>query len=217
MQSRYKLGATDKMKIRKLRTKILGWGKTHRRKFSWRKKPTQYSVLIAEFFLQRTKAKQAEKQFKLFLHKYPTFNRLKRASTKDLKKFLIPLGLKKRVRLLKKLIEAISKKYNGKIPTEYDDLKKLPGIGDYTASAILVFAMNKPAGIVDANTIKIFSDLFNLKLSREDGKKSKFIKMCAEYYSSLSNPRVSNWFLLDYAANRRSVKIKKSNPSAGSG
>ncbi len=194
-----KLTAAHKRKIRNLRTKILRWAKTNGGQFAWRKRPTAYSVLIAEFFLQRTKAPQAEEQYALFLRKYPTFAKLQKAKTADLAKFLIPLGLKKRVKLLKKLIYTIVKKYKSKIPVDYKELRSLPGVGDYTASAILIFAMDKPAGLVDANTIRVFSELFNIKITREEGKNSKFIKNCAEYYSSLGKPRISNWALLDYA------------------
>lgn len=194
-----KLTSAQKRKIRNLRTKILKWAKTNGGKFAWRKRPTAYSVLMAEFFLQRTKAPQAEEQYILFLRKYPTFVKLQEARTSDLSKFLIPLGLKKRIKLLKKLIYTIAKKHKSKIPTDYKELKSLPGVGDYTASAILIFALDKPAGLVDANTIRLFSELFGIKITREEGKNSKFIKSCAEYYSSFGKPRISNWALLDYA------------------
>lgn len=196
-----KLTASDKRRIKNLRRKVIKWGKNKQRIFFWRKKPTPYSILIAEFFLQRTKAIQAEKQFKIFMKKYPNFRKLQAARINDLKKILTPLGLRKKVPLLKRLITAISINHFGKVPRNYDVLKKLPGVGDYTASAIIIFALNKSAGLVDANTIKIFSNLFNLKITREEGKKSKFIKACTEYYSSLGRPRLSNWLLLDYAAN----------------
>ncbi len=111
--------------------------------------------------------------------------------------------------MLKRLVSIIEKKYKGKIPTEYKKLKSLPGVGDYTASAVLVFALNKSAGLVDANTIRVFSELFGLGITREDGKKSKFIKSCAEYYSSLGNPKISNWAILDYAMYRNGGKMKK--------
>jgi len=194
-----KLTAEHKRKIRNLRIKILKWAKTNGKKFAWRKKPTVYSILMAEFFLQRTKAPQAEAQFILFLRRYPTFRKLQKARSRDFAKFLLPLGLKKRVNLFRKLIKTIMKKHKGIIPTEYEKLKDLPGVGDYTANAILIFALDKPAGLVDANTIRVFSELFNIKMTREAGKKSKFIKNCAEYYSALGKPRISNWALLDYA------------------
>ena len=200
INTKTKLTVADKKKIRKLRRKVLIWGRHRQRVFLWRKQPTPCSILIAEFFLQRTKALQAERQFKIFMHRYPNFHKLETARTKELGKILLPLGLKKKTSMLKRLIKEISKKHNGKIPTEYKDLKKLHGVGDYTANAIVIFALNKPAGLVDANTIKVFSDVFNLRMTREQGKNSKFIKQCAEYYSSLGNPRLSNWLLLDYVS-----------------
>jgi len=200
------LTGTEKDKIKKLRKQIIRWGYSHKIDFAWRKKPTPYSILMAEIFLQRTKAKQAEVQFKLFLKKYPSFQRLRSSKIRDLEKYLIPLGLKKRVKLLYGLIRSISKDYKERIPENYDSLIKLPGVGDYTANAIIIFALNKSAGLVDSNTIKIFSALFGLKITREEGKRSKFIKSCAEYYSSLGNPRISNWLLLDYAKNKASYR-----------
>lgn len=98
------------------------------------------------------------------------------------------------------LIKTISEKHNDKIPTNYGDLVKLPGVGDYTANAIRVFALNELAPLIDANTIKVFSQLFNKKISREEGKRSKFVRACAEYFSSLGNPRLWNWVLLDFGA-----------------
>jgi len=195
-----KLTAADKQKIRNLHRKVLIWGKDKQRVFFWRKRPTPYSILIAEFFLQRTKAPQAEKQFKTFMKKYSSFRKLEKARSRDLEKILLPLGLKKRTPMLKTLVKEISKRHSGRIPRDYLVLKKIYGIGDYTASAIIIFALNKQAGLVDTNTIKVFSGLFGLKMTREEGKNSKFIKACAEYYSSLGNPRLSNWLLLDYAA-----------------
>jgi len=163
--------------------------------------------LIAEFFLQRTRAPQAEKQFKIFIKRYPSFLKLKDVSVKELGKYFIPLGLKKRIKTFKKLARFVSERYNGRIPTEYNLLMKFPGVGDYTASAVEVFALNHKRPLIDANTIRIFSRLLGKKMSREEGKRSKLIKECATYFSSLGdNPRRSNWLLLDYGA---TINLKK--------
>lgn len=200
---RANLSPAVKRKIRNLRKQVTNWGKNNKREFAWRANYNSYSILIAELFLQRTKAEQAEKQYKIFIRSFPNLKKLKYASATELSRILKPLGLKKRVILLKKLVKVLDIKYNLKIPKKYEDLIKLPGVGDYTANAIIIFAFNKPTGLVDANTIKIFSELFNLRLNREQGKKSKFIRSCAEYYSSLGNPRITNWLLLDYALSNR--------------
>jgi A/G-specific adenine glycosylase len=126
---------------------------------------------------------------------------LRKAKTKALLKFLKPLGLKKRVKIFKRLVTIINREYNGKVPLEYRKLISLPGIGDYAASAVLLFADNERRGLVDVNTIRIFSRLFNKNISRERGKHSKFIRECADYFSSLGeDPRRANWYLLDYGA-----------------
>lgn len=195
------LTRSQKQKLIKLHVFLLKWGAKNRRSFVWRSKPSAYRILIAEFFLQRTKAAQAEKQYRLFIKKYPNFYSLRSVSTAELRRFFGPLGLRKRVAIFKKLVTNINKRCDGRLPRKYEKLISLPGIGDYTASAILLFTGKEKRGLVDANTIRIFSSLFGLKMTREDGKRSKFIKECAEYFSSLGkDPRMSNWLLLDYGA-----------------
>jgi len=194
-----------KKKIRSFRQYLIVWGKRHYRNLPWRRKPTPYKILIAEFFLQRTKVLQAEKQFNFFIRRYPDFLSLKGVHPQEFKKYLGPLGLKKRIRIFNKLVKVINEKFNGKIPTDYNILVRLPGIGDYTASAIEVFALNRRKPLIDANTIRIFSHLLGKKISREEGKRSKLIRECAAYFSSLGrNFRKANWLLLDYGATKMS-------------
>jgi A/G-specific adenine glycosylase len=197
------LSTTNKKKIRDFRRRLFIWGRRHGRDFPWRRKSTPYNILIAEFFLQRTKAPQAEKQFRLFIKRYPNFFALKNVSSRRIKKYFEPLGLRKRIPIFKKLVNIINKKFGGKIPSRYNSLIKLPGIGDYTASAIEVFALNRRKPLIDANTIKIFSYLLGKKMTREEGKRSKLIRECATYFSSLGrNCRKANWLLLDYGTIR---------------
>lgn len=195
------LTTIQKKKIRDFYHFLIKWGVGHHRNFLWRNKSTPYRVLIAEFFLQRTNADQVEKQYRLFIRVYKSFKALDRVTTEELKKLLKPLGLRKRIRIFKKLITVINRRYNGKLPKMYQKLMNLPGVGDYTANAVLLFAHNERRGLVDANTIRIFSSLFKKKITREEGKRSIFIHECTEYFSSLGrNPKKSNWLLLDYGA-----------------
>ena len=195
------LSTVIKRKIREFRQHLFTWGRKRARNFSWRRNPTLYRILIAEFFLQRTKAPQAEKQFRLFVRRYRNFPSLREVNLQELKKYLKPLGLEKRVGIFQKLIKVINEKYGGKVPNEYDDLIKLPGIGDYSASAIEVFALNRKKPLIDANTIRIFSQLLGKNISREEGKHSALIRECALYFSSLGRDRrKANWLLLDYGS-----------------
>ena len=195
------LTTSQKKKIHDFYHFLIKWGVEHHRNFLWRNKPTPYRVLIAELFLQRTNAEQAEKQYRLFLGKYKSFNALDHMTSRELKKFFEPLGLRKRIKIFKKLIAVINRRYSGRIPNGYQELMNLPGIGDYAANAVLLFAHNQRRGLVDANTIRIFSTLFKKNITRENGKRSVFIRECSEYFSSLGrNPKRSNWILLDYGA-----------------
>jgi len=198
------LSAIEKKKIRNFRKYLLMRKRKYWRDFPWRKNPTLYNVLISEFFLQRTKAAQVEKQYRLFIKRYPNFASLKNVSPRELKKYFGPLGLKKRINIFKKLVKIINREFHGKIPSEYEKLIKLPGIGDYTASAIEIFSLNRKRALVDTNTIRIFSHLLDRKMSREEGKRSKFIKECTLYFSSLGrNSRKLYWLLLDYGARQK--------------
>jgi len=201
------LTISQRQKIKDFHKFILRWGSKSGRSFIWRDSPTSYEVLIAEIFLQRTNAAQAEKQYKKFIKKYRNFFVLNNVGSADLNKFLLPLGLKKRVNTFKKMVRIINKKYGGSVPMNYSDLVSLPGIGDYAASAILLFSGNERRGLVDANTIRIFSKLFNKKICRENGKRSQFIRNCVVYFSSLGkNPKKANWYLLDYGASQLKLK-----------
>lgn len=195
------LTRSQKQKLENLRRFLQKWGEKNRRNFVWRNRPTPYRVLIAEFFLQRTRADQAERQYKKFIYRYPSFRSLKSASPKELRSYLAPLGLHKRVKIFKKLVTIVNKRYDGKLPMEYTDLIGLPGVGDYTASATILFNGKEKKGLVDANTIRVFARIFGKKILREEGKRSKFIRECADYFSSLGrDPKVSNWLLLDYGS-----------------
>lgn len=206
------LTTSQKKKIQDFYHFLIKWGVGHHRNFLWRNKPTPYCVLIAELFLQRTNADQAEKQYRLFLGKYKSFKALDHVTSRELKKILEPLGLHKRIKIFKKLIAVINRRYGGRIPDGYRELMGLPGIGDYTANAVLLFAHNQRRGLVDTNTIRIFSSLLKKKITREEGKHSTLIRECSEYFSSLGkDPKKSNWLLLDYGAliNQKDIMSKK--------
>lgn len=203
------LSRRQKEKIRLLRTFLLQWGRRNGRDFLWRHRANPYHVLVAEFFLQRTNAEQVARQYNLFVRKYPNFISLEKISEKKVERFLSPLGLHKRVDMFIRLMKMVNREYKGKLPQDYDLLTKLPGVGDYGASAILLFAFRERRGLVDANTIRVFSSLFKKRIPRNEGKRSSFIKSCADYFSSLGrDPRRANWFLLDYGAHMLNSKYK---------
>ena len=127
---------------------ILDWYDNNKRDLPWRKprskEQSHYFTLVSEVMLQQTQVKTVIPYFQNFVKLVPNLKALSKISNKKLMKYWQGLGYYSRAKNLKKTSKIIYKKYNGKIPNNFEDLKKLPGIGDYTASAILAIAFNKP-------------------------------------------------------------------------
>jgi len=172
---------------------ITKWEKAHGRHFSWRKNRTPYRILIAEVLLKRTTSTAAIRLYDKFLEKYPDINSLNNASTEELKLILLPIGLyNQRAKQLKQIAEYAKKEFGGKLPQEYELLLKIPGVGDYTASAIICFSYGKDKSIVDSNVERILSRAFDV-----DGK---VLKALAEILVSSNEPDVYNYGMLDLGA-----------------
>ncbi len=147
---------------------FLEWYKKNKRNLPWRKLeknnlPNPYYVFISEFMLQQTTVGTVKNRFKEFVLIWPNINTLSRISEKTILSFWSGLGYYSRATNLLKASKIISKKYRNKIPSNYDDLINLPGIGEYTAKAILGIAFNKPVMPIDANIERIIARIYGFK------------------------------------------------------
>ena len=139
---------------------LLEWYSVNARSLPWRKKyknnlPNPYFVFISEYMLQQTTVNTVKNKFQDFIYKWPNINKLSQISEPQILKFWSGLGYYSRARNLLKSAKIIKKKFKNKIPSSYDDLIMLPGIGDYTAKAILGIALNKSVMPLDANIERI--------------------------------------------------------------
>jgi len=100
-------------------------------KFPWRSRTTPYRTLIAEFFLQRTGAVQAQGPYQAFMARFPSFQQLSRAPEAELLGLLAPLGLRHKARTFVRLVRALEEKHSGRVPCEEAALLALPGVGRY--------------------------------------------------------------------------------------
>lgn len=171
---------------------LLEWHKKNRRKFPWRDESDPYKIVVAEFFLQRTPAHRVAEVYPVFIKMYPSPIDLANADVSFLEEEYRSLGLIKRFSWLVESMKIVNELYDGKIPDSKNLLLQFPGIGEYTASAILCFAFNKPNVIVDANIIRVYTRIFSLS-------KSEIIDIAQNML-----PRISfvsyNESLLDFAA-----------------
>ena len=139
--------------------KILYWYYNNKRALPWRKKNSQikreYYTLVSEFMLQQTQVSTVIPYFKKFIKNIPNLKSLANINEKKLLKYWEGLGYYSRARNLKKTAKIAVSKYKKKLPNTLEELKTLPGIGDYTASAILSIAFNKPFIPIDGNVERI--------------------------------------------------------------
>ena len=155
------------MKDQIITNKILNWYDINKRSLPWRKKTSskkkQYYTLVSEFMLQQTQVVTVIPYFNRFIKNIPDLETLASFENRKLIKFWEGLGYYSRVRNLKKTAQVIIKNFNKKLPDNFLDLKSLPGIGDYTASAISAIAFNKPFIPLDGNVERVLKRYLYLK------------------------------------------------------
>ncbi len=144
---------------KKLPGSLLPWYETNRRELPWRGDKEPYHIWLSEIMLQQTRVEAVKGYYARFLDKLPTVEALAKADDELLHKLWEGLGYYSRVRNLKKAATIIMQELGGKFPTEYLQVRALPGIGDYTAGAICSIAFNQPTPAVDGNVLRVISRL----------------------------------------------------------
>ena len=145
--------------------KLISWSKANYSHLPWRKKRTLYTTLVSEIMLQQTTVGTVLSHFEKFLAIFPDLQTLSEASEDQLTIAWKGLGYYRRARNLKKASEEIVQTYQGKIPRDYELLVKIPGIGDYTASALIAIGRNEKALAIDANLSRVLSRYFGFSLN----------------------------------------------------
>ena len=167
------------MKEQTITNKILNWYDINKRSLPWRRKASpkkrEYYTLVSEFMLQQTQVATVIPYFNKFIKKIPNLETLARFDNQKLIKLWEGLGYYSRVRNLKETSKIIIKDFNKKLPNDLFDLKSLPGIGDYTASAISAIAFNKPLIPLDGNIERVLKRYLYLKEENQI-KKENLIK-----------------------------------------
>lgn len=177
---------------------LLRWHRENRRTFPWREKKDPYAVLVAEFFLQRTPADRVATILPKFIEEFPSPEKLARANPNQLKNAYRTLGLGKRFSWLVETAKVLCEKHGGKVPNKSGDLLSLPGIGEYTASAILCFGFGCDIPIVDANVVRVLTRIFGLPSTPRTGNHT--LKELAKKLIPVNKGIDYNEAILDFAA-----------------
>ena len=197
------MGRTNHNAKTRIGSTLLSWFDKNGRSFPWREtfeRPDPYTILFTEIMLQRTRAEQVIPIYLEFVRKYPTFNELSLASDIDITSLFGRLGLKWRAKNVLRLIRQIKEQYHGSIPRELDDLRKLPGVGEYVAAAVACYAFGHRTVAIDSNVVRVVSRLFGISVTIDSGRRDTRLIHAAASLAPQHRPRDFNLALLDISA-----------------
>ena len=187
-------------RLKAIEEPLLSWYQRQARVLPWRSDRDPYRIWVSEIMLQQTRVEAVKPYFERFMEAFPTVEKLAQAREDRLMKLWEGLGYYSRARNLKKAAGMIVEKYGGCLPASVEELKKLPGIGSYTAGAIASIAYGIPAPAVDGNVLRVVSRFLG---DREDIKKAA-VKTRMEHELSQviphSNPGTYNQGLFEVGA-----------------
>jgi A/G-specific adenine glycosylase len=145
-----------------IRRRLLRWYDKNKRDLPWRKTRDPYAIWVAETMLQQTQVKTVIPYYERFLKAFPTVEALARAPQQRVLRMWSGLGYYRRAENLKQAARQLVRRCDGKIPRNHDALRALPGVGDYTAGAVLSIAYQQRFPALDGNTRRVLNRLFNL-------------------------------------------------------
>jgi len=208
--------------IRKFREIIYQHYHRNPRSLPWRRTRNPYRILVSEIMLQQTQVERVLEKYGTFIRSFPDFASLAKAPLHEILTVWQGMGYNRRAVALKKIARIVTEEFGEKIPSSEDALLKLPGIGKYSAAAILAFAFDRPTVFIETNIRRVFIHLFFQ--DREEVKDSEIFPL-VEKTLDHTHPREWYYALMDYGVmlkkefenpNRRSAHYKKQTPFQGS-
>jgi len=204
--------------VRSFQRKVLDHFARQGRKLPWRSRINPYRILVSEIMLQQTQVDRVIEKYAEFLSAFPDFGALARATTAEVLGVWSGMGYNRRALALRSLAEKVMTVHNGKLPQDPENLLSLPGIGKYTAGAIMAFAFNKPVVFMDTNIRRVYIHEF---FQDRHGIHDDELLPLVEQTLDRDDPR--RWYnaLMDYGSvlkreqinpNRRSVHYTRQSP-----
>lgn len=179
---------------------LLAWFDKHGRDLPWRRTYTPYHIWISEIMLQQTQMDRVVAYFSRWIQRFPDVQNVVQVSEEEAFKLWEGLGYYTRVRNILRTAEILVRQFNGNLPADHQALLSLPGIGKYTAGAIMSLAFNKEYPIVDANIERVFSRIFNIDTPIKEKEAQRFIWRKAKELIPPGEARHFNQALMELGA-----------------
>ena len=189
------------------------WFEAEAKDYPWRNTTDPWAILVSEIMLQQTQVATVlgKGHYTRFMALYPTPADMAEATEQEILKAWEGLGYYRRAKNLHAAAKAITRDHRGIFPRKYEEIRALPGIGQYTAGAVASFAYNESQPIVDANVARVFSRLFNLQDRIDTTAGNKQLWKWATELVSKQNPRAYNSALMELGQRQCSLKSPDCN------
>jgi len=182
-------------------TKILAkWYKQNKRDLPWRRTTDPYHIWVSEIILQQTRIEQGWNYYLRFLEKFPDVRSLAAASEKDVLKLWQGLGYYTRARNMHTAAREIMILHHGVFPETYEEIRRLKGIGDYTAAAISSIVYGIPSPVVDGNVLRLFTRFFGIREAVDTQKGKQAVLEKAKELIDTVHPGDFNQAIMEFGA-----------------
>src|ERR1700690_1314001 len=149
--------------VRRFQSRLLAWYRANGRKLPWRRTRDPYRILVSEVMLQQTQVDRVKGYYRRFVRRYPPFDDLAAASEPAVRESWEGLGYYARARNLHATARRVVDEHGGKLPDDAQVIRRLPGIGRYTAGAVLSIAYGKDEPILDTNAARVLTRVFAVR------------------------------------------------------
>ncbi|MBL4724236.1 MAG: A/G-specific adenine glycosylase [Lutibacter sp.] len=183
-----------------LSNQLILWYLSSKRDLPWRSTRNPYHIWLSEIILQQTRVDQGMAYYLKFIKVFPTVNDLAAASEEQVLKLWQGLGYYSRARNLHFSAKYVVEQLSGVFPSTYDEILKLKGVGDYTASAIASFCFNEVAAVVDGNVYRVLSRYFGISTPINSTKGIKEFKLLAQELIDVKDPGTHNQAIMEFGA-----------------
>ncbi len=182
------------------RTAVLDWFRANGRSLPWRRTRDPYRILVSETMLQQTQVERVKTYYRRFLRRYPTVQDLAAAAPERVREAWEGLGYYTRARNLHAAARRIARERQGRFPQAVEELRRLPGVGRYTAGAIVSFAYGRPAPVLDTNVRRVLTRVFVRRRSQTRAAQDRRLWALAELVVPVDDAWAFNQALMDLGA-----------------
>ena len=179
---------------------IIGWYNKNKRELPWRNTVNPYKIWISEIILQQTKVVQGLPYYNRFIACFPTVADLANATEDEVLNLWQGLGYYSRARNLHFTAKKIRDEYDSVFPSDFDSIKELKGVGDYTASAISSFCFKLPHAVLDGNVSRVLSRFFAIDTAIDSSEGKKLFKNLSQELLDTKNPDTHNQAIMEFGA-----------------